>query len=138
MGRCLEGARVLNYADREAEFDVAALSGPDTWILYPQAGAKPSSTAPPKRIIALDATWPQARKMLRKIPALRGLPRLALPCPETSLPRMRRTSSPEQMSTAESVVVALRSLGQTSAADHLEAQLREVVRRFTLPMRRNY
>ena len=74
--------------------------------------------------------------MAQRIPELRGLPTLALPVPEKPLPRLRRASKAEQMSTAESVVAALRVLKQDAAAAHLEFLLCEMVRRFSLPQRR--
>src|SRR3954467_15781661 len=34
---------------------------------------------PPRQLVVLDATWSQARRMFRKLAALRGLPILRLP-----------------------------------------------------------
>jgi DTW domain-containing protein YfiP len=49
---------------------------------------------------------------------------------------MREGKSPEQMSTAESAIAALRVLGEDAAANHLESLLHELVRRFALPRRK--
>ncbi len=64
------------------------------------------------------------------------MPTLSLPPPIAALPRMREGKSPEQMSTAESAIAALRALGEDSAAAHLEVLLRELIRRFALPKRK--
>jgi DTW domain-containing protein YfiP len=135
VARSLRPSRLLDYAAPDAPLDCSQLAGEDTWILYPSSSARVPET-PPKRIIALDATWPQARKMFQRIPELHGLPSLALPPPSAALPRMRKTKSAEQMSTAEACIAALRLFGEEPAAKHLEATLREAVRRFALPMRK--
>ncbi|MCP4446260.1 MAG: DTW domain-containing protein [Myxococcales bacterium] len=134
VARALEGAKVLEYALREEPLDTAVLAGANTALLYP----RPSSVdAPqPTRLILLDASWSQARRMAQRIPELRSMPSLSLPTPIRVLPRMREGKAPEQMSTAESAIAALRLLGEVAAADHLEVLLRELVRRFALPKRR--
>lgn len=135
VARALAGAQILDYASPQGQLDTGLLRQPGTALLYPQDGGR-SPEQPPTRLLVLDASWSQARRMTQRIPALRGLPRLTLPAPRTALPRLRRGRGPEQMSTAESVVVALRALGHEAPADHLESLLRELVRRFALPQRR--
>ncbi len=133
--RALAGASLIDYADPDIPWDAGKLKGEDTWLLYPSPGAVRPATLP-KRLIVLDGSWSQARRMAQRIPELRGLPTMALPPPVTPLPRLRRGATREQMSTAESVAAALRILEQEAAADHLESLLREMVRRFSLPQRR--
>lgn len=131
----LAGARLMEYASPSEPWDPAALSEDSTWLLYPGPGAQ-RPVGLPRRLVVLDGSWSQARRMAHRIPELLHMPRLALPPPANPLPRLRTGQLSEQMSTAESVVAALRSLEQHAPAEHLEKLLRELVRRFSLPQRR--
>lgn len=128
--RALQGSMLVDYANLDAPVNFQELTSGDTWLLYPKPGAKVPESLPEK-LIVVDGTWPQARRMVQRNPALHSLPCLALPEPKELLPRMRKGARPEQMSTAESIVAALRILGQGKAADHLEWALREMIRRIS-------
>lgn len=134
VGRSLQGATLVDYANPLQPLDFEQLVPENTWLLYPTLGAKVPEKLP-KRLIVLDGSWSQARKMAQRIAPLRSLPCLALPPPTQALPRMRKGAKPEQMSTAESVIAALRVMKQWQAADHLERLLRELVHRFSVPSR---
>ena len=105
---------------------------PGAVLLYPAESADPArgAAAPPSpsplgdapwpqgrlphTLVALDGTWRQSRQMLRLQPALRALPRLALP-PEVwaahgARYRVRKAHRPGQLSTLEAVLLALRHL----------------------------
>ncbi len=59
----------------------ALCDAPGTWLLFPGEGATPATErtgAPPEALLVLDATWPQALKLLKKNPRVAALPRLAL------------------------------------------------------------
>ena len=122
---------------------LAHLALPNSEIIdYPNAGPIPSFAdagaalvfpggpplaTPPRAIIVLDGTWAQARRMYRKLPALRGIPLLALPA--TMVPaaaRFREAPSPAQVSTIEAIAAALSLLevpgdGASAALLHLFA-----------------
>lgn len=134
VGAALAGSKVLDYAVANEPLDLSVLARAGTALLYPRQG--PVASPFPTRIILLDASWSQARRMAQRIPELRGMPTLSLTAPTAVIPRMREGKSPEQMSTAESAIAALRLLGEEEAAGHLESLLRELVRRFALPKRR--
>ena len=94
---------------------------PGTFLLFPEGppvtGPLPGCT----RVIVLDGTWRQARRMRQRILALRGLPILSLPPPAVAPRRMRESPQPEAMSTIESIAAALTALeGATLAAPLLE------------------
>ncbi len=79
----------------------------DAWLLFPdRPGSRPDGM--PGQIIIVDGTWPQARRMTQRIPALFHLPRLALPTPAPR-PRLRVSPRADGMSTLEAVasVIAL-------------------------------
>jgi DTW domain-containing protein YfiP len=65
-----------------------ALEAEGTWLLFP-GGPTGAPAALPARVVVLDASWSQARRMVQRLPALRALPRLSLevPIPEPSLRR---------------------------------------------------
>lgn len=135
VARAIEGCSITEYGNPGASLDTGALDQEDTWLLYPN-GSSRTPKRPPKRLVVLDGSWGQARRMAQRIPSLWRMPTLALPPPMEPLPRLRTGAKLEQMSTAESVIAALRHLGHSAPADHLEGLLRELVRRFSLPQRR--
>lgn len=74
------------------------------WLLFPD-GARTPEVAP-RTIVAVDASWSQARRMVQRVPWLRSLPRLAV-APGPALPRLRVSPRDDGMSTIEAIVRAL-------------------------------
>jgi DTW domain-containing protein YfiP len=99
-------------------------------VVSPGAGAPPA--APPRTLLVLDGSWPQARRMAQRIPALRGLPRLALPAPATRVERMRTPPRADGLATLEAIARALELLEGPEIARPLDALFAEVVRRARL------
>lgn len=92
-----------------------------TWLLYPEGEPRVTVPTPaPRQLIVLDATWSQARRMYRKISALRGLPLLRLPDAPMPAARLRESPGPGRVSTIEAIARALRLLEGDSAATALE------------------
>jgi DTW domain-containing protein YfiP len=118
----LTRSRILDYALPGPLPDLSALEEPGTALLFPSPhGSRPS--APPRQVVVLDATWAQARRMSQRIPALRTLPRLALPAqvgPRLADP-LRRPTIAGGLSTIEAIAGALELLGETEAAQALAA-----------------
>ena len=118
---------VVPYGGREP-FDEGPLSGDDTWLLFPDA----ASAAPrgrPQRLVLLDATFRQARRMYRKISALRPLPLCALDAPEQRLPGRRISARPDGLSTIEAIATALAQFESPELAAPLMTAYAEFVRR---------
>ena len=91
------------------------------WLLFPEGEvAHTAPTPPPKQLIVLDATWSQARRMYRKIDALRGLPLLRLPDEPMPQARLRQSPGPGRVSTIEAIARALRLLEGDEMATPLE------------------
>jgi len=91
------------------------------WLLYPEG--EPTTAPPdpaPRQLIVLDATWSQARRMYRKLGALRGLPMLRLPEAPMPAARLRASPAPDRVSTIEAIARALRLLEGDAAATPLE------------------
>jgi DTW domain-containing protein YfiP len=73
--------------------------------------------------ILLDATWPEACKMLRKSPYLNHFPILSLQPNQLSRYRLRRSKRDEHLCTSEVGALCLALGGEQHAADTLEAYL---------------
>ena len=74
--RILHPSQLLDYPGTATPAIEAALAGDaPRLLLYPMARAEPltpAHLAPGTRLIVLDATWRQARRMYRKLGPLRG------------------------------------------------------------------
>ena len=91
------------------------------WLLFP--AGEPTTVCPqppPRQLVVLDATWSQARRMYRKIDALRGLPILRLPDIPVSTARLRQSPGEGRVSTIEAIAAALRLLEGDAIAEPLE------------------
>ena len=96
----LQRARLL----RGEVFD-ASLAGPGTALLYPGEGAA-AAPADVSRLILLDGSWRQSRRLLAGNPWLAALPRVSLP-EQPSRYALRRARRPGQLSTLEAGLHAL-------------------------------
>jgi DTW domain-containing protein len=103
------------------------LREPGTWLLFPGAGARPEGA--PRRLVVLDGSWTQARRMVQRLPLLRALPRLSLPAPSSAVERMRRPPDESGMATLEAIARALELLEGPEVARPLDELFAEVVRR---------
>jgi tRNA-uridine aminocarboxypropyltransferase len=114
----LQNSALVDYhGDRETR--MPALAG--AWLVFPEG--EPAHVVPqpaPAQLVVLDASWSQARRMFRKLGALRGLPILRLPEPSRAVPRLRAAPAPGRVSTIEAIATALRLIEGDSAADALE------------------
>ena len=93
---------------------------PDAWLLFPEG--EPRTTAPspaPTTIIALDASWPQARRLRQRQPALQGR-RILFLAPPPAPARMRAAPLVTHVSTIEAIAATLRLLGEPGPADALD------------------
>lgn len=96
----LQAARLL----RGEAFDPAC-APPGTALLYPGDGDAAEPPAP-QRLILLDGSWRQSRRLLAANPWLAGLPRMSLPS-RPSRYAIRRAHRPGQLSTLEAGLHAL-------------------------------
>ena len=95
---------ILDYGAPGAELDPAALPLSEASLLFP--GETTQSPAL-KTLIIVDGSWPQARRMVQRIPGLASLPKTSvspLPVPPR---RLRRPPQPEGMATIEAIARAL-------------------------------
>lgn len=137
----LPNSRLVAYGGG-APFDSGLLCTPGSALLYSSgpSPARPLSLVP-ERLIVLDGSFRQARRMYKRVPELRALPELSLPAPRVTPTRLRRPTQPEGMSTIEAIAAALSALEGpevaaplwalhselVSRADHLRGRKREIV-----------
>ncbi len=101
----------------------------NAFVLFPLPGIPeltPEVVESPSTLVLLDGTWPQARRLKRRVVGLRGLPLLALPNDAPSSWRARRSPEPSKFCTLEAVARALDTLGFLDAATTVEHTLREI------------
>jgi len=92
------------------------------WLVFPESEpALAAPVPPPRQLVVLDASWSQARRMFRKLAALRGLPILRLPDDAMPVARLRDSPGPGRVSTIEAIARALRLVEGDAAAAPLEA-----------------
>ncbi len=100
------------------------------WLLFPEGEPMTRAPVPPvKQLVVLDATWSQARRMYRKLGALRGLPLLRLPDEPMPKARLRASPGPGRVSTIEAIARALRILEGDAVATPLEKLFQVAVER---------
>jgi DTW domain-containing protein YfiP len=116
----LPRSQLVEYGVLQAQLDQTRLVAGNTWVLFPDGEEAPPATPPPQRLIVLDGTWSQARRMRQRIAALRGLPLLRLPAPAAPRLRLRRPHHPAGMSTLEAIAAAIALLEGRDRAAPLE------------------
>ena len=88
------------------------------WLVFPEVDPIAADVPPPRQIVVLDATWSQARRMYRKVDALRGLPTLRLVIGNIPARRLRASPAADRVSTIEAIACAIRMLeGEPGAAE---------------------
>ncbi len=114
----LPNSEIVEHGGERGPAQLPALDG--AWLVYPDGPETPVLDTPPRALVVLDATWSQARRMYRKLAALRGLPMLRLP--ETAMPaaRLRESPGPGKVSTIEAIARALRVVEGDAVATPLE------------------
>ena len=125
----LPGCEVRAWGGRPDSARLVDVGQPGDWLLFPnqtpQASPVPNG-ARPERLVVLDGTWRQVRRMLRALPAVRALPRLSV----VARPRrfsLRAAPSPSHLSTLEAMSSAVAVLEGEALAEALDARHREVV-----------
>ena len=142
----IEHSNVVDYGAPNQDFDDSSLRAPNTFLLFPSLehshGLLKDATEPPatplemlpglgrslSTLVVIDASWGQARKMVRRIAALEGLPRVTVEAPPQHTPRLRRPPFPGAMATIEAISAAVRVLEGPQPADALDELFTRFVR----------
>lgn len=136
----LERCTLVDHGLPHVPFDPTPVSGPDVWLLFPEGRPPDDRSAPPpppprlpsrppRLLVVLDGNWGQARRMSKRLPVVRDLPRLAVPAPHPGTHRLRRPHAPWAMATIEAIARALDVLGEPEAGAALDRVFEEFVRR---------
>lgn len=94
------------------------------WLLFPSDDQHPAAAYQPAEgklplFILLDATWQEARKMVRKSPWLSQLPHLSLTPTSMSAYQLRRNQQAGNLCTCEAGITLLNLLGESAQATQL-------------------
>ena len=85
----------------------------------------------PKQIVIVDGSWAQARKLINRIPGLKGLPRFPInPTPQPRI-RLRTPPAPGHVSTIEAIAAILDKTEGAGSGDPLRHLFDEAVRSAT-------
>jgi len=103
----LTNSELHEYGLKEKPFDPSVLEGGGCWFLFPGEGPACPASAPPERLVVVDGSWHQAKKILRGVPALWNMPRLSLAAPPPTSRRLRTSPHQEGMSTLEAIARAM-------------------------------
>jgi len=99
------------------------------YVLYPadnattfaEAGFYPQKKGKGIRIILLDGTWKQSRKMYNHSEYLKNIPALRIETETRSVYRLRRQSNPQRLSTIEAVIELIKLFREKRAASLLSS-----------------
>ncbi|MEJ2764406.1 DTW domain-containing protein [Photobacterium sp. MCCC 1A19761] len=94
------------------------------WLLFPADAEHPAApfqaeSGKQPLFIVLDATWQEARKMVRKSPWLADLPHLSLSVSDTSTYTLRRNQQAGNLCTCEAGIALLDLIGEPQQAAQL-------------------
>lgn len=136
--RALTNSRFVLWGgeDNQAPPSAESIIAPGTtgYVLAPSGQAlTPERIAimrqTPMTLVATDGSWRQATKMLRRIPVIAGLTRIALPAGPASSYQLRTEPHPEGLATFEAIARALGLLTSDDVRVALERPFHEMVRR---------
>jgi DTW domain-containing protein len=125
------GCELLQWSGRPDAGRLAGLGARGDWLLFPDAAAvvAPAAKAPPpERVVVLDGTWRQVRRMLRSLPALQALPRFSV-APRPERVGLRAAPTPSHLSTLGAISGAVSLLESEALALVLDSWHRELVAR---------
>ncbi len=129
----LPGLKLLDYGeDSEPARSLLPPHTDGAHLLFPGDAAQPPWPAV-TRLVVLDGTWRQTRKMYGKLPALHAAPRLALPPKPLGerVLRLRASTFEEGRSTLEAIAEAIALLeGEAVAAPLFDLHARYVEKVF--------
>jgi len=129
VAQAIPGTVLLDHGAPDEPYDPGLVDLAGAGLLFPEGE---TYTFRPEVLVVVDGSWPQARKMVRRVPGLAKLPRLRLDPPARPPPRIRRPPMPDGMATIEAVARALDHLegpGTGAPLDTLFAHFVDTLRR---------
>ncbi len=123
--------RVLEFGEHSepAKSMLSAEVNPGTHLLFPSEQTETWNREAVTRLVILDGTWRQTRRMFTKLPSLRDAPKLALPQKSTKVLRLRESKFEAGRSTLEAIAEAIELLEGEAVAAPLHALHADYVER---------
>lgn len=123
--------RILSFGENSepARSELPAEVGLGTHLLFPTEESAPWDGSAVKRLVLLDGTWRQSRRMYAKLSSVHSAPRLALPEQATRVLRLRDSKFEAGRSTLEAIAEAIALLEGEQVAAPLQALHAEYVER---------
>lgn len=119
---------LLDYGTRGTTWNSAVLNLAKPALLFPDSHEAPTLTYTPLTVVVVDGSWPQARKLVNKLPQLREMPRIHVhPNGDRRVARLRRPPIADGMSTIEAIARAVELLEGPSKAALLDELYSRVV-----------
>ena len=118
--------RIVDYGAPEAAWSPNILNLPEPALLFPGTNG-PLLDYVPQTIVVVDGSWPQARKLVNKLPELAAMPRIEVAQPVQQPVRLRQPPIPEGMSTIEAIARLLDHLSGPGAGAPLDSLYQQVV-----------
>jgi len=109
LQRAIPGTVLVDYGAPGGPLDQGVLDVPSPVLLFPEGPT--DDHLKPETLVVVDGSWPQARKMVQRVPGVSKLPRLCLQPSKRPPTRLRKPPMRSGMATIEAVARAL---------DHLE------------------
>ncbi len=116
----IPNASIVDYGAPNTRWDSDTLQVPSPVLLFPDKNAPPLPYKP-QTIVVVDGSWPQARKMIHRIPGLSTLPRLHISPIDSPRKRLRTPPSPEGVSTMEAIAQAIDVIDGTGSGAPLNS-----------------
>jgi DTW domain-containing protein YfiP len=107
---CLPGSRFVEGLAFDAHPALRDIFDDQTAVLYPGEEARPLEdwlTHRPRRLVVVDGTWSQAKKLLKLNPRLASLPRLSFSPAAPGNYRIRKEPTDQHLSTIEATAAVL-------------------------------
>ena len=119
----LQNLRILSFGENSepARTELPAEMGPGTHLLFPTEESAPWDGSAVTRLVVLDGTWRQTRRMFSKLTSMHSAPRLALPEKATKVLRLRDSKFEAGRSTLEAIAEAIALLEGEAVAAPLHA-----------------
>jgi DTW domain-containing protein len=119
---------VVDYGSPGGDFDPSPLQGEGVRLLFPSLdrpdeplSVNLSPSVPLIRLVVLDSTWSQARKLVRRIPGLKSLPRVQVLPTDPPPARLRTPPTPTGMGTFEAIARAVEVCSTPETGRQLDA-----------------
>ena len=118
--------RIVDYGAPGEPWSSNTLDLPKPALLFPDPDAQPLPFTP-ETIVVVDGSWPQARKLVNKLPELKAMPRIQIESAPNQPLRLRQPPIPEGMSTIEAIARLLDRLSGPGSGAPLDALYQQVV-----------